>query len=97
MIIENITVTSTPTSLYDLLVSAGRTDLESKQYNVRSISARIDQASSVIVYASDPNTIIPVVLVDPANSQPYESHIDSNLHQTMLSAGSSVILGVIIS
>ena len=97
MIIETITVTTTPTTLYDLLIAAGRTDLANKTTGIKSVTLRVDESASEIVYAEDKDTVAKIKILDPANSQPYESHIDSSLSQTLLSASANVSVGVLIS
>lgn len=99
MIIETLTVTPTPTSIYSLLVTAGR-DLvaEGKDLTIKTLNFRIDEASVKVVYASEADTVTPVILVDPAKGQPYAHHDDYNLHQTLLSVGSdTVLIGLIAS
>lgn len=97
MIIETISVTTTPTSLKDLIVATGRTDLGNKQYNTRSVSFRVAEDATEIVYASESDTVNPVILLNPATAQPYESHLDSNINTTLLHASANVTVGVIIS
>ena len=99
MIIEIVTVTTTPKSLYDLLVAAGRDpEAERKSESIKSVSFRLPEVSTDVVYCSDKDTVAPVILLDPANAQPYESHLDANLHRTFLSvsAGTSDV-GMIVS
>lgn len=98
MIIETVHVTTTPTSIYDLLVATGRSDIEfQRAASVKSMSLRILETSTVTVYGSDANSVAPVKFLDPLNAQPYESHLDSSLHETLLSASEAVDIGLVIS
>ena len=99
MIIEVITVTTTPTSLINLLAAAGR-DLaaEGKTAKARSVAFRLPVASTDVVRCEEVGTQSPVVLLDPANGQPYESHLEVNLHQTLLSVSAlTSSVGLIVS
>jgi len=94
MIIEEITVTTTPTPLYDLLAVTGRDMPSTPTVSACSLRA-ID---SVVIMGSDPLSVRPVVFCDPANGQPFESHMTMNLYQTLLSVDSGTAkVGVVIS
>jgi len=94
MIIETITVTTTPTSLKALIETARGTTLLLK--SCQGIIIRND--SGVIILGSDPETDTPITLLDPAVPQNFESHIATNIGRTLLSVGAgTAVVGVVIS
>ena len=94
MIIEEITVTATPTTIYDLLDATGRDMPNTPVVSICSLRA-ID---AVKIMGEDPLTVSAVPLCDPNNDQPFESHMSYNLYQTLLSVASGTAkVGVVIS
>lgn len=95
MIIETVTVTAVPTSIYDLLIAA-RGNLGGKVDTCKSIVVRNQSGNDIL--ASDSESATPVLICDVSETQNFASFSDVNLYQTYLSAsltGSTV--GLIIS
>lgn len=95
MIIETVSLTTTPKTILALLEEKGRSF--SPNTKIRSVTVRIDEGSTATVSVSEANTVAPVKLLDPANSQPYASTLDAALAITKLSASGNVNVGLIIS
>lgn len=100
MIIETLTVTTTPTSLLDLLNTA-RSTVATKSPKISSVLFRIDTGSLKVVSAEDVNTVESVIILDPGNTiqpQPFASYEGFNLEESLISVDSgTVAVGMIAS
>lgn len=94
MIVETVVVTDSPTSLIEL-VNTARGVIYDGPIECKGIIVR---SPTLPIYLSDKYTTTPVLLADTDDGQPFASHIDSNIYQSMLSTdtGSSTV-GLIIS
>ena len=95
MIIETVTVTTTPTSLYSLINTERSSVLPEEQHHCVGLTIR--NLGTVDILISDPDTNTPVLACDASESQIFESHLTQNIHQTLLSASENVTAGIIIS
>ena len=97
MIIETITVTTTPTSILALLNTA-RSTTRAKNNLVDSIMFRIDSTSTKVVSIEEVDTDTAVTLLDPANTQPFAAFEAFNLEESLLSVDSATVaVGIIAS
>jgi hypothetical protein len=82
MVIEKLTVTTTPTSILDLIITA-RGSYEGNTY---STAVQIKSSSAgVAVLAEDLDTANPISILDPNDLLTYESHVSFNLAEMLLS------------
>jgi hypothetical protein len=95
-IVETIEITPTPTSIADLLTTAGRTDHVAHE-KCQAISLRVDEASDAVIYISDANTQTPVKLLNPSELQPYSAHYAYDVRDVILHASSTISVGIVIS
>ena len=97
MIIETLTVTTTPTSIADLLDTA-RGTTRAKNGRVSGFNFRVDIAETEPVLIEEADTDTAVTLLDPANGQTFGSWTDIDMRQSLLSVASGTVdVGMIAS
>jgi hypothetical protein len=83
MILEKVTLTTTPKSLYELITEK-RALPNPTVHSARGLIIR--NTNLLTVLGSDTKTVDPVTLTDSSNE--FESHIVTDLHETHLSVDS---------
>jgi hypothetical protein len=97
MIIEILTVTTTPTTISDLLETA-RGGARTKNGRVEGFNFRVDVSETVAVLIEESDTSAAVTLLDPANGQTFAAWTDIDMDQSLLSAASGTVdVGMIAS
>ena len=97
MIIETLTVTTTPTSVAALLDTA-RSTSRSKNGRITGYNFRVAITETEPVLVEEADTVAAVTLLDPANDQPFASFTDFDINQCLLSVGTGTVdVQVIIS
>ncbi len=97
MIIETITVTTTPATILSLLETA-RGTARTKNGKITGYLFRVNPTETEPVLVEEADTSSAVTLLDPANDQPFASFTDFDLNQSLLSVASgTVAVGIIIS
>jgi len=84
--IEVLTVTTTPTSLRDLIETARSITLPDL-VSVRQLIMKVAQDVTDIVYLEDPDTVTPVRALDPAESEWSVAFPVRKLDDVILSSG----------
>jgi len=100
MIIEEISVTSSPTKLLDLINTARSQVSFIGNIKVSSIAYRIDSSVVEAVFCAEDDTATAIKLMDPTLDVPqlYASHEETDIDQIILSVvAGPVSVGVIAS
>ena len=97
MIIGTLTVTTTPTTIFDLVETARGTDLN-KSDAITEALFRTPSIGTAKIYIEETGTATAVTLLDPADGQAFASYSDFDLKQCLLSSESgSVSVGIVAS
>lgn len=97
MIIETLTVTTTPTSIASLLDTA-RGGVRTKNGRVEGFSFRVGIAETEPLLIEETDTDTAVVLLDPENGQTFASWTDIDMAQSLLSVTTGTVdVGMIAS
>lgn len=99
MLVEKITVTTSPTSVYDLIKTARPTKSQGVSSKCKTITFKYAAAETKVVLLSDADTTTPITLLDNAMENIRAASIDDfSITEALLSvAADTVLVDIIIS